>query len=86
MSEAIGFSAPPCSVYLNLLHIDMTRKRCRVSTHVTSAKLAGSSPLSPVIKSIVVENEPAAAHLRGRVGLMHRIESRFRFLAVSSRH
>lgn len=34
------------------------------------------------MKSIVVDSEPAAAHLRGRAGLMRRIESRFRFLAV----
>lgn len=44
--------------------------------------VAGASPLSPVVKSIVMDSEPAAAHLRGRVGLMRRIESRFRFLAV----
>lgn len=39
--------------------------------------------LSPVIKSIVGDNEPPAVHLRGRTSLMLRIESRFRFLAVS---
>jgi hypothetical protein len=44
--------------------------------------VTGASPLSPVVKSIVTDSEPAAAHVRGRVGLMRRIESRFRFLAV----
>ena len=38
--------------------------------------------MSPFIKSIVGDNEPAAIHLRGRTTIMHRIESRFRFLAV----
>ena len=34
------------------------------------------------MKSIVADNEPPAIHLRGRTSIMHRIESRFRFLAV----
>lgn len=44
---------------------------------------AGASPLSPVIKSLITENEPAAGHLRGRNSLMRAIDQRFRFLAVS---
>ena len=36
------------------------------------------------MKSIVADNEPPAIHLRGRTSIMHRIESRFRFLAVRS--
>lgn len=43
---------------------------------------AGGSLLSPFVKSLVADNEPAAIHLRGRTATMHRIESRFRFLAV----
>ena len=40
--------------------------------------------MSPLVKSLVADNEPPAIHLRGRVSIMHRIESRFRFLAVST--
>ena len=43
---------------------------------------AGVSPLSPVLKSLMADNEPAAVLHRGRESLMRRIESRFRFLAV----
>ncbi|CAL8466741.1 g6277 [Coccomyxa elongata] len=46
--------------------------------------LYGLSPLSPLIKSLVADNEPAAIASRGRASIMHRIESRFRFLAASS--
>ena len=45
----------------------------------------GASPLSPLVKSLVADAEPAAIALRGRASIMHRIESRFRFLAVSTR-
>ena len=45
-------------------------------------RLAGASPFSPVLKSLLADDEPAAAALRGRRALMHRVESRFRFLAV----
>jgi hypothetical protein len=48
-------------------------------------RAAGSSPLSPFVKSLVADNEPAAVSLRGRGALMHRLETRFRFLAVSAR-
>lgn len=44
--------------------------------------IAGVSPLSPVLKSLLADNEPAAVLHRGRESLMRRIESRFRFLAV----
>ena len=44
---------------------------------------AGGSLLSPLVKSLVADNEPPAVGLRGRTTLMHRIENRFRFLAVS---
>jgi len=47
-------------------------------------RAAGSSPLSPFVKSLVADNEPAAVSLRGRGALMHRLEARFRFLAVSA--
>jgi hypothetical protein len=47
---------------------------------------AGISPLSPLVKSLVTDNEPAMICLRGRVSIMHRIESRFRFLAVHLLH
>ena len=47
---------------------------------------SGASPLSPLIKSLVADAEPAAIGLRGRASLMHRIESRFRFLAVRNLH
>ncbi|KAK9822234.1 hypothetical protein WJX81_003153 [Elliptochloris bilobata] len=46
--------------------------------------LFGVSPLSPVVKSLVADNEPAAVALRGRAALMHRLEARFRFLAADS--
>ena len=46
---------------------------------------AGLSPLSPVLKSLLADNEPAAVLHRGRESLMRRIESRFRFLAVRER-
>jgi hypothetical protein len=46
---------------------------------------AGLSPLSPVLKSLLADNEPAAVLHRGRESLMRRIESRFRFLAVRAR-
>ena len=35
-----------------------------------------------MLKSLLADKEPAAAALRGRLALMHRIERRFRFLAV----
>lgn len=38
--------------------------------------------MSPLVKSLVADNEPPAVQYRGRTTLMHRIESRFRFLAV----
>ena len=43
---------------------------------------AGVSPLSPLLKTVLRDNEPAAMTYRGRASLMHRIEQRFRFLAV----
>lgn len=46
--------------------------------------LHSSSPFSPVVKSLVTENEPAMVELRGRVSVMHKVESRFRFLAADS--
>ena len=42
----------------------------------------GVSPLSPLLKTILRDSEPAAMSYRGRASLMHRIEQRFRFLAV----
>lgn len=48
----------------------------------TNECCAGASPFSPVLKTLLADNEPAAAALRGRPALMHRVESRFRFLAV----
>ena len=36
------------------------------------------------MKSLVADNEPPAVGLRGRAALMHRLEARFRFLAVSA--
>ncbi len=50
--------------------------------HIKECLLPGASPLSPLLKSILKENEPAAISHRGRASIMHRIESRFRFLAV----
>ena len=35
-----------------------------------------------VVKSLVRENEPALLELRGRVSVMHKVETRFRFLAA----
>eukprot|EP00208_Stichococcus_sp_RCC1054_P004108 CAMPEP_0206134656 /NCGR_PEP_ID=MMETSP1473-20131121/134_1 /ASSEMBLY_ACC=CAM_ASM_001109 /TAXON_ID=1461547 /ORGANISM="Stichococcus sp, Strain RCC1054" /LENGTH=373 /DNA_ID=CAMNT_0053526275 /DNA_START=271 /DNA_END=1393 /DNA_ORIENTATION=- len=46
--------------------------------------LFGASPLSPVVKSLVTESEPAAGHLRGRDSLMRSIDQRFRFLAADA--
>ena len=46
------------------------------------AGASGPSPLSPIVKSLVVDSEPPAIGVRGRLSIMHRIESRFRFLAV----
>ncbi|KAK9803232.1 hypothetical protein WJX73_007926 [Symbiochloris irregularis] len=43
----------------------------------------GSSPLSPVLKSVLGDSEPAAP-IRGRAALMHRVEARFRFLAATA--
>ncbi len=45
---------------------------------------AGTSLLSPLIKSLLTQREPAALKHRGRAAVMHRIEQRMRFLAVSS--
>lgn len=45
--------------------------------------LYGRSPLSPILKSLMADNEPAVP-LRGRAALMHRIEARFRFLAATA--
>ncbi|KAF8063867.1 hypothetical protein HT031_003724 [Scenedesmus sp. PABB004] len=46
--------------------------------------LFGASPFSPVVKSIVTEDEPALLQLRGRTSIMHKVEARFRFLAADS--
>jgi hypothetical protein len=46
--------------------------------------LHGPSPFSPVIKSLAAEDEPLLLDLRGRGSVMHKIESRFRFLAANS--
>lgn len=46
--------------------------------------LYGPSPFSPVVKSIVGDNEPPAVSRRGRAGVMRRIESRFRFLGADA--
>lgn len=46
--------------------------------------LHGPSPFSPVIKSLAAEDEPALIQLRGRSSIMHKVESRFRFLAANS--
>jgi len=45
---------------------------------------AGTSLLSPLFKSLLTQREPAALKHRGRAAVMHRIEQRMRFLAVSS--
>lgn len=44
--------------------------------------VAGASLLSPVIKTLMTEREPAALKHRGRATVMHRIEQQLRFLAV----
>lgn len=75
-----GDCLPLCAAGLR----DDVRLEAALHTDELRAPAAGSSPLSPVVKSIVMDSEPAAPHLRGRVGLMRRIESRFRFLAVRS--
>ena len=46
--------------------------------------LFAPSLFSPFVKSLVVEKEPAAVEYRGRTAVMHKIQSRFRFLAASS--
>eukprot|EP00879_Flechtneria_rotunda_P018162 GHRR01019049.1.p1 GENE.GHRR01019049.1~~GHRR01019049.1.p1 ORF type:complete len:253 (+),score=57.54 GHRR01019049.1:100-858(+) len=46
--------------------------------------LFGASPFSPIVKSIVKEDEPPLLQLRGRSSIMHKVESRFRFLAADS--
>ncbi len=47
--------------------------------------LHSSSPFSPVLKSLVVQDkEPALISQRGRRSVMHKIESKFRFLAADS--
>lgn len=43
-----------------------------------------SSPFSPVLKSLVVEKEPALLQLRGRRSVQHKVEQHFRFLAADS--
>jgi len=46
--------------------------------------LHSASLFSPVVKSLVTEREPALLEQRGRVSVMHKVESRFRFLAADS--
>lgn len=46
--------------------------------------IPGASLLSPIIKSLATDNEPAAASYRGRTALMRRLEARFRFLAADA--
>ncbi|KAL0017824.1 hypothetical protein WJX77_005235 [Trebouxia sp. C0004] len=46
--------------------------------------LFGTSLLSPLIKSLLTQREPAALKFRGRAAVMHRIEQRMRFLAADS--
>ncbi|KIY99117.1 hypothetical protein MNEG_8844 [Monoraphidium neglectum] len=48
------------------------------------AILFGPSPFSPVVKTLVAQDEPAALQQRGRASVMHKIESRFRFLSANS--
>ena len=40
--------------------------------------------MSPIIKSLLTEREPAALKYRGRAAVMHRVEQRMRFLAVQT--
>ena len=35
-----------------------------------------------MVKSLVIEKEPALLDQRGRLSVMHKVESRFRFLAA----
>eukprot|EP00798_Chlamydomonas_sp_ICE-L_P005100 gene5100-34900_t len=44
--------------------------------------LHSQSPFSPVVKSLVAEKEPPLLELRGRLSVMHKVETRFRFLAA----
>jgi hypothetical protein len=46
--------------------------------------LHGPSPFSPLVKSLVRVKEPALVQVRGRSSIMHKLESRFRFLAADS--
>jgi len=46
--------------------------------------LFSPSLFSPFVKSLVTEKEPASIEYRGRTSVMHKIQSRFRFLAASS--
>lgn len=46
--------------------------------------LHGPSPFSPLVKSLVTVKEPALVEVRGRSSIMHKLESRFRFLAADS--
>lgn len=46
--------------------------------------LHSASPFSPLLKTLVRQEQPAALADRGRPQLMRRIESRFRFLAADS--
>ena len=48
----------------------------------TYSGLSGASMMSPLIKSLVADNEPPAIGWRGRSAIMQRIDARFRFLAV----
>lgn len=58
----------------------VTETRClSLMNHVMS----GASMMSPVVKSLVGDNEPSAIEYRGRSAIMQRIDTRFRFLAVS---
>ena len=51
---------------------------------LTNMLAAGASPLSPLIKSMIRDAEPAAMSHRGRASVMRRIEARLRFLAVGA--
>ncbi len=44
------------------------------------------SLLSPAVKNVVANTEPASVAICGRTALMLRIEQRFRFLAVQGCH
>lgn len=70
----------PCQHHC--MHCCLCQPSKQIQSKPSDRCCAGASLMSPIIKSLLTEREPAALKYRGRAAVMHRVEQRMRFLAV----